>query len=29
MMVEDVRTLVTALGGNPKAVQGIDPADIP
>jgi ABC-type Zn uptake system ZnuABC Zn-binding protein ZnuA len=29
MMLEDVRIMVTALGGNPKAVQGIDPADIP
>jgi manganese/iron transport system substrate-binding protein len=29
MMVEDVRTMVTALGGNPEALQGIDPADLP
>lgn len=29
MMLEDVRTMVTALGGNPEALQGIDPADIP
>jgi ABC-type Zn uptake system ZnuABC Zn-binding protein ZnuA len=29
MMLEDVRTMVTALGGNLEALQGIDPADIP
>jgi ABC-type Zn uptake system ZnuABC Zn-binding protein ZnuA len=29
MMLEDVRTMVTALGGNPEALQGIDPANIP
>ncbi len=29
MMLEDVRTMVTALGGNPEALQGFDPADIP
>src|SRR5262245_4924284 len=29
MMLEDVRAMVTALGGNPKALQGVDPADIP
>jgi ABC-type Zn uptake system ZnuABC Zn-binding protein ZnuA len=29
MMLEDVRTMVTALGGNAEAVQGIDPADTP
>jgi ABC-type Zn uptake system ZnuABC Zn-binding protein ZnuA len=29
MMIEDVRTMVTALGGNPQALQGLDPADIP
>jgi ABC-type Zn uptake system ZnuABC Zn-binding protein ZnuA len=29
MMLEDVRTMVTALGGNPQALQGVDPADIP
>jgi ABC-type Zn uptake system ZnuABC Zn-binding protein ZnuA len=29
MMLEDVRTIVTALGGNPEALQGIDPANIP
>jgi ABC-type Zn uptake system ZnuABC Zn-binding protein ZnuA len=28
MMCEDVRIMVTALGGNPQALQGIDPADI-
>jgi len=29
MMLDDVRTMVTALGGNPEALQGIDPANIP
>jgi len=29
MMLEDVRTMVTTLGGNAEALQGIDPADIP
>jgi hypothetical protein len=29
MMLEDVRTMVTALGGQPEALQGIDPADMP
>jgi ABC-type Zn uptake system ZnuABC Zn-binding protein ZnuA len=29
MMLEDVRTMVTALGGHPEALQGIDPADMP
>lgn len=29
MMLEDVRTMVTALDGNPEALRGIDPADIP
>jgi ABC-type Zn uptake system ZnuABC Zn-binding protein ZnuA len=29
MMLEDVRTMVTALGGQPEALQGIDPVDIP
>jgi ABC-type Zn uptake system ZnuABC Zn-binding protein ZnuA len=29
MIVEDVRTMVTALGGHAEALQGIDPADIP
>jgi ABC-type Zn uptake system ZnuABC Zn-binding protein ZnuA len=29
MMLEDVRTMVTALGGTPTALQGVDPADIP
>jgi ABC-type Zn uptake system ZnuABC Zn-binding protein ZnuA len=29
MMLEDVRTMVTALGGNPQALQGLDPANIP
>jgi manganese/iron transport system substrate-binding protein len=29
MMLEDVRTMVTALGGTPEALQGINPADIP
>jgi ABC-type Zn uptake system ZnuABC Zn-binding protein ZnuA len=29
MMLEDVRTMVTALGGNPEALQGINPADMP
>jgi ABC-type Zn uptake system ZnuABC Zn-binding protein ZnuA len=29
MMLENVRTMVTALGGNPEALQGVDPADIP
>jgi ABC-type Zn uptake system ZnuABC Zn-binding protein ZnuA len=29
MMLEDVRTMVTALGGHAEALQGIDPADIP
>jgi ABC-type Zn uptake system ZnuABC Zn-binding protein ZnuA len=28
MMLEDVRTMVTALGGNLDALRGIDPADI-
>jgi hypothetical protein len=28
-MLDDVRTMVTALGGNTEALQGIDPADIP
>lgn len=29
MMLENVRTMVNALGGNPAALQGIDPADMP
>jgi ABC-type Zn uptake system ZnuABC Zn-binding protein ZnuA len=29
MMLEDVRTIVTALGGNPEALQGFDPANLP
>jgi len=29
MMIEDVRTMVTALGGNPQALHGFDPANIP
>ena len=29
MMLEDVRTIVTALGGNADALRGIDPTDIP
>lgn len=29
MMLEDVRTMVTALGGNPEALQGLDPANLP
>jgi ABC-type Zn uptake system ZnuABC Zn-binding protein ZnuA len=29
MMLEDVRTMVTALGGRAEALQGIDPANIP
>jgi ABC-type Zn uptake system ZnuABC Zn-binding protein ZnuA len=29
MMLEDVRTMVTALGGRADALQRIDPADIP
>jgi ABC-type Zn uptake system ZnuABC Zn-binding protein ZnuA len=29
MMLENVRTMVTALGGRADALQGIDPADIP
>ena len=29
MMVENVRTMVSALGGRADALQGIDPADIP
>jgi ABC-type Zn uptake system ZnuABC Zn-binding protein ZnuA len=29
MMLEDVRTMVTALGGHAEALQGIDPADLP
>jgi ABC-type Zn uptake system ZnuABC Zn-binding protein ZnuA len=29
MMLEDVRTMATALGGRADALQGIDPADIP
>ncbi len=29
MMLENVRTLVTALGGRADALQGIDPADLP
>lgn len=29
MMLEDVRTMVTALGGRADALQGIDPADLP
>ncbi len=29
MMLEDVRTMVTALGGKPEALQAIDPGDLP
>jgi hypothetical protein len=29
MMLEEVRTMATALGGHAEALQGIDPADIP
>jgi len=29
MMLEDVRTMVTALGGHTEALQGINPADMP
>jgi len=29
MLLEDVRTMVTVLGGHAEALQGIDPADIP
>jgi ABC-type Zn uptake system ZnuABC Zn-binding protein ZnuA len=29
MMLEDVRTIVTTLGGHAEALEGIDPADIP
>jgi ABC-type Zn uptake system ZnuABC Zn-binding protein ZnuA len=29
MMLENVRTIATALGGRAEALQGIDPADIP
>jgi len=29
MMLEDVRTMVTALGGTAEALQEIHPADIP
>jgi len=29
MMLENVRTMVAALGGNAAALQGIDPADLP
>jgi ABC-type Zn uptake system ZnuABC Zn-binding protein ZnuA len=29
MMLENVRTMVTALGGKADALQGIDPADLP
>ena len=29
MMLEDVRTMVTALGGRTEALQGVDPADMP
>jgi hypothetical protein len=29
MMLEDVRSMATALGGNAEALRGIDPADIP
>jgi ABC-type Zn uptake system ZnuABC Zn-binding protein ZnuA len=29
MMLENVRTMATALGGRAEALQGIDPADIP
>jgi hypothetical protein len=29
MMLEDVRTMVTALGDHTEALQGIDPADMP
>jgi ABC-type Zn uptake system ZnuABC Zn-binding protein ZnuA len=29
MMLENVRTMATALGGRGEALQGIDPADIP
>jgi hypothetical protein len=27
--LEDVRTIVTALGGHAEALEGIDPVDIP
>ena len=29
MMLEDVRTMVTALGGRADALKGVDPADLP
>jgi manganese/iron transport system substrate-binding protein len=29
MMLEDIRTMVTALGGHTEALQRIDPADMP
>jgi len=29
MLLEDVRTMVTVLGGHADALKGIDPADIP
>jgi hypothetical protein len=29
MMLEDVRTMVTALGGHTETLQGMDPADMP
>jgi ABC-type Zn uptake system ZnuABC Zn-binding protein ZnuA len=29
MILEDVRTIVTALGGHAEALEGIDPVDIP
>jgi manganese/iron transport system substrate-binding protein len=29
MMLEDVRTMVSALGGNPAALQRVDPGNIP
>jgi ABC-type Zn uptake system ZnuABC Zn-binding protein ZnuA len=28
MMIEDVRTMVTSLGGDPKGLEKIDPADL-
>jgi len=28
MMLEDVKTMVAALGGNPESLNGIDPADL-
>jgi len=28
-MLEDVRTMVTALGGTADALSGIDPANLP